>query len=347
MTPACSSPATGARLQARRRRRQNSLAERVCRQDPHPLLLPEGQHAGLHHAGLRLPRRGRRLQKEEGGRRRGQPGLDRLARQVPRQVQPQLPAPVRSRPRGRREVRRLGRQGPLRQEVQGHHPLDLRHRRQGQDRRRRTTRSRPRVTPPRSWRRCSARGRARRPGSPAARARGAGQGAPRGRRARHGGRRQGARSSRACTCTPLPIDADLADKPGPLGLGHVRTWAWESPEARKVVLSHVGLRPVDRGLRARRSIRRKRAAPIFGADLMALPTRLSVNADVYGDARAAPPGVLEPLGESFGRLRSRTGRRGRARSPRARGLHARAEPAAGRRCLRRAHRGARRATSMC
>ena len=82
----------------------------------------------------------------------------------------------------------------------------------------------------------------------------------------------------------------------------MRTWAWESPEARKVVLSHIGLRPVIEGV-ALVIHPNKRAAPIFGADLMALPTRLSVNADVYG-TRALTAGVLEPLGESFGRLRS-------------------------------------------
>ncbi|MGZ3443790.1 MAG: hypothetical protein ACXVDD_29925 [Polyangia bacterium] len=105
--------------------------------------------------------------------------------------------------------------------------------------------------------------------------------------------------------SPLPIDADLASKPGPLGLGSVRTWAWEAPEARKVVLSHIGLRPVIEGF-ALVIHPAKRAAPIFGADLMALPTRLSVHADVYG-ARELTGGVLEPLGESFGRLRGQAG----------------------------------------
>jgi hypothetical protein len=103
----------------------------------------------------------------------------------------------------------------------------------------------------------------------------------------------------------LPIEADLANKPAPFNVGAVRTWAWESPEARKVVLSHIGLRPVIEGV-ALVIHPNKRAAPIFGADLMALPTRLSVNADVYG-ARALTVGVLEPLGESFGRLRSHEG----------------------------------------
>lgn len=105
--------------------------------------------------------------------------------------------------------------------------------------------------------------------------------------------------------TPLPVDADLTNKPGPLGFGAVRTWAWQAPEARKVVLSHIGLRPVIEGL-ALVIHPHKRAAPIFGADLMALPTRLSVNADVYGTPTLTV-GVLEPLGESFGRLRSHQG----------------------------------------
>jgi hypothetical protein len=104
---------------------------------------------------------------------------------------------------------------------------------------------------------------------------------------------------------PLPIEADLAAKPAPLGLGSVRTWAWEAAEARKIVLSHIGLRPVIEGF-ALVIHPNKRAAPIFGADLMALPTRLSVNADVYG-APELTRGVLEPLGESFGRLRSHEG----------------------------------------
>ncbi len=101
----------------------------------------------------------------------------------------------------------------------------------------------------------------------------------------------------------IPIDADLANKPGPFGFGSVRTWAWQSAEARKLVLSHIGLRPVIEGFALVIHPSPRRAAPIFGADLMALPTRLSVNADVYG-VRERTEGVLEPLGESFGRLRS-------------------------------------------
>ena len=106
--------------------------------------------------------------------------------------------------------------------------------------------------------------------------------------------------------TPLHVDADLANKPGPLGFGSVRTWAWESAEARKVVLSHIGLRPAIEGLALVIHPSAGRSAPIFGADLMALPTRLAVNADVYGPG-SATTGVLDDLGESFGRLRSQSG----------------------------------------
>jgi hypothetical protein len=114
-----------------------------------------------------------------------------------------------------------------------------------------------------------------------------------------------ARVESRLSLSPIPIEADLADKPGPLGLGSVRTWAWQSGEARKVVLSHVALGRVIEGV-ALVIHPARRAAPIFGADLMALPTRLSVNADVYG-ARELTQGVLEPLGENFGRLRSGAG----------------------------------------
>ena len=78
----------------------------------------------------------------------------------------------------------------------------------------------------------------------------------------------------------------------------MRTWAWQSGEARKVVLSHIGAAAASSRVSRWSSIRGRRAAPIFGADLMALPTRLSVNADVYG-ARELTAGVLEPLGETF------------------------------------------------
>ena len=45
-----------------------------------------------------------------------------VALQVPRQVRAQVPAAQRSRRQGDREVRRLGREEHVRQEVDGHHP---------------------------------------------------------------------------------------------------------------------------------------------------------------------------------------------------------------------------------
>lgn len=124
---------------------------------------------------------------------------------------------------------------------------------------------------------------------------------------------------------PLPIDADLANRPAPLSLGSVRTMAWESAEARKVVLSHVALRPLIEGFALVIHPAVRRPAPIFGADLMALPTRLSVNADVYGPA-ALTAGVLQPLGEHFGRLRSQPGPEWARAIASGAGLHARPSP---------------------
>jgi hypothetical protein len=106
--------------------------------------------------------------------------------------------------------------------------------------------------------------------------------------------------------TALPIDADLSDRPGPLGLGAVRSWAWESPEARKIVLSHVAMRPAIEGFALVIHPSPKRTAPTFGADLMALPARLSVNADVYGTAEETA-GVFADLAESFDHLGSGAG----------------------------------------
>ena len=58
------------------------------------------------------------------------------AEEVRREVRPRLPAARRRRPHRRREVRRVGREDELRPQVHGHHPLRVRHRRGGQDRRR-------------------------------------------------------------------------------------------------------------------------------------------------------------------------------------------------------------------
>jgi hypothetical protein len=106
--------------------------------------------------------------------------------------------------------------------------------------------------------------------------------------------------------TPLPIDADLALKEAPLKLGRVRTQAWESPECRKIVLSHIAMRPAIEGVALVIHPKPGRKAAIFGADLMALPTRISVNADCYGPPSETAP-LFAELGESFARLGSGAG----------------------------------------
>jgi hypothetical protein len=101
---------------------------------------------------------------------------------------------------------------------------------------------------------------------------------------------------------PIPVDKDLADKQGPLGWGRVHTTVWEAPGIRKIALSQVQVRPMIEGLALVVLPSTKRNAPIFACDLMALPTRVSVNADLYGSDRPSLRSVLEPLGESFVRL---------------------------------------------
>ena len=62
------------------------------------------------------------------------PDSRRVAREVPRQVRPRLPAALRPGSLDRRGVRRMGREDELRQEVDGHHPQRVRDRRGRQDR---------------------------------------------------------------------------------------------------------------------------------------------------------------------------------------------------------------------
>lgn len=125
--------------------------------------------------------------------------------------------------------------------------------------------------------------------------------------------------------TPLPVDSDLAQHHGRLGLGRVRTWAFESPELRKAVVAQVSMHPAIEGLALVLAPRRDVVAPIFAADLMVLPTRLSANADVYGDPRATR-GLLAPLAASFARLGSASGPEWTARLASSEGLHARTSP---------------------
>jgi hypothetical protein len=128
----------------------------------------------------------------------------------------------------------------------------------------------------------------------------------------------------------IPVDADLADKHGPLNWGNVRTTAWQAPGFRKIVLSHVSMAPVVEGFALVVLPLARKAAPVFAADLMALPTRLSVNADLY----AAPSlqemarRALEPLTESFARLESGGGPAWAHALGSGRGLHAKVSPRA-------------------
>jgi hypothetical protein len=124
---------------------------------------------------------------------------------------------------------------------------------------------------------------------------------------------------------PIPVAADLADKQGPLGLGRVRTTAWEAPRFRKIVLSHIAMTPVIDGFALVALPLPRLDAPVFACDLMALPTRVSVNADVYGPKELTRD-VLQPLGESFVRLGAGAGPAWATTIASGVGLHARVSP---------------------
>lgn len=129
---------------------------------------------------------------------------------------------------------------------------------------------------------------------------------------------------------PIPVDNDLADREGPFGWGRVHTFAWEAPSFRKLVLTQVAMRPMIEGFAVVALPQPKLAAPVFACDLMALPTRVSVNVDAYGAAElgAASRRLLEPLGESFVRLGSGSGPDWAAGLASGVGLHAKVSPRA-------------------
>jgi hypothetical protein len=128
--------------------------------------------------------------------------------------------------------------------------------------------------------------------------------------------------------SPETIDAALALRRGPLGWGSVRTTAWQAPNIRKVVLSHVAFRPVVEGFALVVLPSPRLRAPVFGCDLMALPTRVSVNADCYGapELGGLPRETLAPLGESFARFGGGAGPAWAATLASGVGLHAKASP---------------------
>ena len=124
---------------------------------------------------------------------------------------------------------------------------------------------------------------------------------------------------------PLPIDGDLAEKAGPMGLGRVRTQVWHSDRLRKVVLSHISLPPVIEGLALTLIPIADLDFPIFAADLMALPWRVSVNADAYGrdwQTRDA----LKAVRTTFFRLGSGPGPQWAGKLGTGHGLHAQLRP---------------------
>ncbi|MCS6914659.1 MAG: hypothetical protein RMK29_10325 [Myxococcales bacterium] len=134
-----------------------------------------------------------------------------------------------------------------------------------------------------------------------------------------------ARLEQRLALQPLPVAPDLLDRRGPLGLGRVRTQAFSAPPLRKVVLSHVALPPVVEGLALTLLPELMLDVPCFAADLMALPTRVSVHADVYG-ADWQTRRSLQGLRTTFVRLGSGPGPLWAARLSSGHGLHVRLRP---------------------
>jgi hypothetical protein len=134
-----------------------------------------------------------------------------------------------------------------------------------------------------------------------------------------------ARLSEQLSLEPLPIDSDLSEKRAHLGLGSIRTQVFRSEKLRKIVLSHVAVPTVLEGLALTLLPQTDLDAPCFAADLMALPWRISVNADVYGrdwQTRDA----LKSARTTFFRLGSGAGPTWSAKLGSAHGLHARLRP---------------------
>ena len=100
-------------------------------QDRRPLLLPQGRHAGLHQEACAFRDTQAAIKKTGAVVLGVSPRLARLPREVPGQVQAELPAARRSRQGGGQEVRRLRREGHVRQEGHGNDPLHVRDRRRG------------------------------------------------------------------------------------------------------------------------------------------------------------------------------------------------------------------------
>ena len=127
----------------------------------------------------------------------------------------------------------------------------------------------------------------------------------------------------------LPIDADLRSHALPLGVAKVSTWAYRSPQVRKIVLSHVmvgpSLLPAVEGFALTVFPEYAWDVPCFLADLMALPWWVSVNAEVYGREWQTHK-VLSPLRGTFLRLGSEPGPGWCAKLASGDGMHAKLRP---------------------
>lgn len=134
-----------------------------------------------------------------------------------------------------------------------------------------------------------------------------------------------ARLAEQLTLEPLPLDSDLAEKRAALGLGSIRTQAFRTDKLRKLVLSHVSVPTVLEGLALTLLPQADLDAPCFAADLMALPWRISVNADVYGTDWQTRD-ALKSARTTFFRLGSGAGPAWSAKMSTAHGLHAKLRP---------------------
>ena len=121
-----------------------------------PLLLPQGRHARLHHGGLRLPRRPRRLRGGRGEGHRRQPRRrQRRTGSSPTSTSSPFTLLADTEKTRLPELRGLEREEHVRQEVDGRRAHDVRHRRRRGSSARSSRRSRSTATPTR----CSTRSR--------------------------------------------------------------------------------------------------------------------------------------------------------------------------------------------
>ncbi len=134
-----------------------------------------------------------------------------------------------------------------------------------------------------------------------------------------------ARLEERLSLSPLPVDGDLSDRKGPLHWGRVRTSVFRAARLRKIVLSHISMPPIIEGLALVVIPVPDLDVPVFAADLMALPTRVSVNADVYGRDWQTRNALL-PMAPTFRHLGSSAGPVWAARLGSGRGLHAKLHP---------------------